>query len=124
MGRWSRKDFGFDCRYGLCKFSSGLFLLSAFGSPGIHSASNRNKSLEVKCSRGIRLTSLPAYLCRMSRNDKSPTFRQPSMSSRLVTGKLNFYILHISFLFQLKVPILKKKFTSKRLICFMFPVEY
>jgi hypothetical protein len=46
------------------KFSGDQFFLSAFSSPGIHSAPNKHEykeiSLGVKYSRYVQLTSLPS----------------------------------------------------------------
>jgi len=40
--RHKTRGSGFDSLYSPWKFSSDLFLLSAFSSPGVHSASKRN----------------------------------------------------------------------------------
>jgi len=52
------------------KFSSDLFLLSAFSGSRVHSASKKNEcqgvSLDVKRVRRVQLTILPSKLCWMS----------------------------------------------------------
>ena len=57
---------GFDSRWGPWKFS-GHPVRSAFSSPGVHSATNRNEcqgiSLGVKCGRCVELTTLAPEFC-------------------------------------------------------------
>jgi hypothetical protein len=55
---------GFDSKQGPWKFSSDLFLLSAFSSPGVHSSNNRNEYrgifLGVRGGRRVELTTRPS----------------------------------------------------------------
>jgi len=74
---------GFDSRHGLWKFSNDPFLLFAFSSSGIHSASTTNEyqgiSFGVKCGRRVELTTLPSQLCTVKVKGGGPTFLSPSV---------------------------------------------
>ena len=67
-------------------------LLSAFNSPGVYSASNRNKyqgtSLAIQCRRRVELKLCRPSCAECQSNDGRPTFHSPSEPSWFVMGKL------------------------------------
>jgi hypothetical protein len=87
----------------LGNFSSDLFLLSAFSSPVVHSASNRNEYQGI--SLGVKYAVAWSWqLCRPScaecqSKGGSSSFHPPSETAWLVMGKL--YLFHYVILLKI-----------------------
>ena len=82
--RYKTRGLTFDSRRGPRKFSSALILLSAFSSPGVHLASNRNEYQGVSLGGKVR---------PVRRADNSTVLAVPNVTVRI---EAQYYIPALS----------------------------